>query len=132
MQYICQDTLYGGAVTSHKQFYLQVVEEVESLLGRFFYFFIFIFFSTTADAFRRRGEVFSYVRPKKLEEGSRKELKFQVILQATSIFRLNFKVDFSLDCTDLRIAPLNRPRQQRIVWLRAFLKNIHKNARNTV
>lgn len=45
MQYACQDALYGGAAKGHKQLSLQVVQEVESLLGQFF------FLKTTADAF---------------------------------------------------------------------------------
>lgn len=37
MQYACQDALYGGAAKGHKQLSLQVVQEVESLLGQFFF-----------------------------------------------------------------------------------------------
>lgn len=48
--------------------------------------YFFFFFNTTADAFDDEERSSAMARLKELEEGSRKELKFQVILQATSIF----------------------------------------------
>lgn len=66
MQYACQDALYGGAVKGHKQFYLQVVQDVESLLGLFVS--LSLFSNTTADAFDDEERSSATCVPRNLKE----------------------------------------------------------------